>query len=124
MKIIDAGHVYLLDCIDGDEPQRLRFVKREGEGFPFNEGSHNGTNCQEVLRALIDRTRYMLLQKPCAETEAALHNLESALLHYESRAARRHGRHLDLYSVHELVCGSPCKTCGHIGCNGHAEVAV
>lgn len=119
MKILDAGHSYLIDCIDGDEPQRLVFVKREGDNFPFNSENHHGTNCQEVLRVLIDRTRYLLLQKPCMETEMALHNLESALSWYEVRAARRHGRHLDLYSAHGLVCGTPCKTCGHIGCNGH-----
>lgn len=120
MKIIDAGHEYLIDSLDGGEPQGIRFVKREGSNFPFNRGSNPGTNVQEVLRVLIDRTRYLLLQKPCAETECALHNLESALLHYEARAARRHGRSLDLYSVHELVCGTTCQTCGHVGCTGHS----
>ena len=121
MKILEAGHDYSLDSLDGGEPIRLTFVKRQGLNFPFNSGAHSGTNVQEVLRALIDRTNYLLRQKPCAETEAALHNLESAILHYESRAARRHGRHLDLYSVHQLVCGETCGTCGHVGCVGCSQ---
>ena len=121
MKIIEAGHSYLVDSLDGGNQQPLVFVKREGDNFPFNHGTHPGTNVQEVLRVLIDRTRYLLSQKPCAETECALHNLESALLHYEVRAARRHGRQLDLYSVQQLMCGTTCKICGHIGCEGHKD---
>ena len=120
MKIIEAGHIYLLDSIDGGEPQRLEFVKREGDNFPFNSGAHPGTNVQEVLRALEDRTHYLWRQKPCAETEAAWYALKIALWAYEDRAARRHGRHLDLKEIHELVNGTTCKTCGHIGCEGHA----
>lgn len=121
MRILDAGHIYLLDSLDGGTEQQLTFVKREGDNFPFNQGSHSGTNCQEVLRALIDRTRYLLSQKPCMETEQALHNLESALAWFEVRAARRHNRHLDLYSAQQLVCAETCRICRHVGCKGHYE---
>lgn len=121
MKIIDAGHMYVLDSLDGGEPVRVTFVKRQGAKFPFNSGVHGGTNVQEVLRALIDRTKYLLSQEACAETEAALGNLQSALLHYEVRAARRHDRHLDLYSVDQLSNLPTCETCRHIGCDGKHE---
>ena len=119
MKIVDAGHVYRLDGYDGGEPQTLIFVKREGDGFPFNEGKHGGTNCQEVLRALIDRTEYLFRQIPSAETQAAIECMKTALFMFEARAARRHGRHLDFADLHSAVRLNPCKTCGHIGCDGH-----
>lgn len=120
MKIIDAGHEYMLETLDGNgAPMALVFVKREGDKFPFNRGHHSGTNVQEVLRALIDRTEYLNRQVPCAETEAAAYCLRTALLLYEIRAARRHGRHLDLTLTQELCCLPTCKTCGHIGCEGH-----
>ncbi len=116
MKILDAGHAYLLDCLDRGEPVVLAFVKREGEGFPFNHGHHPGTNVQEVLRALIDRTEYLNRQKPCAETEAS--SLRAALLLFEVRAARRHGRELDLQSTQDLMNAATCAECKHVGCSG------
>lgn len=121
MKIVEAGHVYQLDILDGQSSgtESLTFVKRSGDNFPFNVGAHPGTNCQEVLRALIDRMQYLLNQKPCAETEAALGCLKTALLLFELRAARRHGRSLDLYALQSLMFYATCKTCGHIGCRGH-----
>lgn len=116
MHIYDAGHHYGLTGYDGGSYQEIVFMKREGDNFPFNTSSNGGTNCQEVLRVLIDRTRYLYNQKPCAETEAALHALEAALMFYEMRAARLHGRSLDLRSPADLVWMTTCKKCGHIGC--------
>ena len=116
MKITDAGHCYIVEALDGGEPQRIRFMKREGDNFPFNEGSYGGTNCQEILRVLIDRSEYLYKQKPCAETEMIIANLRSALLLFELRAARYHNRHLGLVSTDELMSGT-CKQCGHIGCD-------
>lgn len=118
MQILDAGHVYLVENVGQDTTQVLTFIKREGEGFPFNSGSHEGTNCQEVLRALIDRTEYLLRQKPCAETESAAALLRAALLLFELRAARRHHRELALESTQGLMCKTVCKKCGHVGCTG------
>lgn len=120
MKIIDAGHKYQVDSLDGGEPQTIQFVKRIGDGFPFNGGDPvSGTNCQEVLRVLIDRTEYLGKQIPCAETEAALALMRTALLLFESRAARRHGRTLSLRDLHEAVRLQPCQKCGHIQCDRH-----
>jgi hypothetical protein len=64
MKILDAGHRYQLDHLDGDNVTELTFVKRSGAMYPFNIGEYEGTNVQEVLRALIDRTEYLNRQKP------------------------------------------------------------
>ena len=119
MKILDAGHKYQLDQLDSlqnAEPLLLRFVKREGENFPFNKGSYGGTNCQEVLRVLIDRSKYLQRQKPCAETEAIIASLEAALLLFEVRASRRHGLQLDVRSLADLSSMGTCKECGHIQC--------
>lgn len=124
MKIIDAGHCYdleRLDVEDGPRYSRLTFVKREGDNFPFNDGHYTGTNCQEVLRALIDRTKYLNNQKPCMETEAALGCLEAALALYEVRAARRHGRHIDMTTTSQLVSANTCNKCKHIGCTGGCD---
>lgn len=118
MKILDAGHQYSLDCLDGNIEQIITFVKRNGDNFPFNYDSNSGTNCQEVLRALIDRTEYLQNQKPCAETEAIIGNLRTALLLFELRAASNHDRKLKLYSTQDLMSGTVCKKCGHIGCIG------
>lgn len=119
MDILDAGHSYLLETLDGrGEKIRLDFVKRAGAKFPMNFGSRAGTNCQEVLRTLIDRSQYLYKQRPCAETEAVIGLLQSALLLFEIRAARRHNRHLDLVSASQLESGT-CKTCGHVGCTSH-----
>lgn len=118
MKILDAGHSYELSAIEGGASQVLSFVKRDGDNFPFNSGNHDGTNVQEVLRAIIDRTEYLNRQKPCAETEAASGCLRAALALYELRAARRHGRHLDLQSTQGLMNAVVCAKCKHVGCTG------
>jgi len=120
MKITDAGHCYIAEGLDGGEPQRIRFVKREGDNFPFNDGSYGGTNCQEILRILIDRCEFLYKQKPCAETECIIANLRSALLLFELRAARRHDRQLELVSTDQLMSDT-CKICGHIGCHHENE---
>lgn len=124
MEIIETGHQYLLDGLDGGDAQILTFMKRVGEGFPFNHGKpHGGTNCQEVLRALIDRTRYLQSQKPCAETEAIIASLQTALLLFELRAARLHKHTLSLVDLMECVRLKPCSVCGHINCEVHTPVA-
>ena len=44
MKVIDDGHEYLLDNLDGEGVTPLLFVKREGDGYPGNEGHHAGSS--------------------------------------------------------------------------------
>lgn len=120
-EIVDPGHEYLLDSYDGGESVRLMFVKREGEGYPFNVGHHPGTNCQEVIRALINRVQYLQKQIPCDENLFTVDALRDALWQFETRAARRHGRTLAGIPL-EIETEPTCKTCGHIRCDGrHRE---
>jgi len=115
MRIIDAGHMYSLDTYDSDtkDKQVITFMKRYGDNFPFNQNSYPGTNCQEVLRVLIDRCEYLYKQKPCLETESIIGLLKTSLLLFESRAARLHGLALNLDNN---TLNDTCKTCGHVVC--------
>jgi hypothetical protein len=118
MRVIDPGHHYELDVFDGDATgyrSLLRFMKRVGHGYPHNtEPTYPGTNCQEVIRALIDRVKYLHMQIPHPKNGAILDGLRAALVAFEERAAERHGRELVLTKTieHEISC----QACGHIGC--------
>lgn len=92
MEILDVGHRYALRAFDGHSVQTLTFSKRVGPGYPGNEGEpYEGTNCQEVLLALINRVKYLDNQKPCNENRVILGLLRGALTLFELRAARRKG---------------------------------
>jgi hypothetical protein len=135
VKIIDPGHVYELDWLDGtpltiyplkddEEPRtsrpenRLTFVKREGDGYPGNVGHHAGTNIQEVLRALIDRVRYLDKQIPDWRNLIILDNLRMAMYNLEGRAAERHGRTFIVHDMSAIETLPTCEKCKHIGCEG------
>ncbi len=124
MRVIEPGHLYELGCLDdeGRSDQFLRFVKRVGDKYPGNRApAWSGTTLQEVMRALIDRARYVSGQIPCAETEAAIGLLEGALLLFEIRAKRVKGHMLDTPLLADVVDGAICPTCGHVMCEeqGH-----
>lgn len=126
MRIKDSGHKYELaqySSTPGVESHRvpdvLRFMKRIGDRYPGNSGSgYSGTNCQEVLRALMDRCKYLNNQIPCEETEQIITQLRLSLYCFEVRAAREHGLNLqlsfdELGKIEELPT---CRVCGHILC--------
>ncbi len=117
MKILDAGHEYLVDGYDGGKEQPIVFMKREGKKYPYNKGKHGGTNCQEVLRVLIDRTEYLNKQVPSAKTEASIQLLKTVLLLFESRAAELHDIYFGFDSLQQLVSERTCNKCGHVRCN-------
>ena len=124
MKVIDPGHHYRLDSLDGEIMQELQFVKRCGENYPGNdEPPYPGATTQEVLRALIDRTKYVDNQIPHPMNAIVLRNLRSALRALETRAADRRDEMIkflkatcDIERIEEM---STCKTCGHIACTKH-----
>lgn len=128
MIVRDPGHVYDLDLLDETVPHpdmevygvRLVFVKREGPGYPGNVGHHPGTTIQEVLRALIDRVKYLDNQIPHDNNRDVIRHLRLAIWHLELRAAERHQRslpmHIDPYGAIENV--TVCPKCLHIGCEG------
>lgn len=119
MKTLDPGHFYALDLIDGRGETFLRFVKREGKGYPGNVGSYAGTNMQEVLRALIDRTKYLDNQIPHPSNKIIVYLLRSCIHKLERRAAERHGRLLKMPYGLPIEHIPVCRTCGHIACDKH-----
>jgi len=88
MKIIDPGHIYELRQLGDENTQTITFIKRSG-GVVHYEQEWPGMQTQEVLRALIDRTRYLNDILPCKETIEAIKHLRMALYWYEVRALRR-----------------------------------
>ena len=87
MEVIDPGHIYHLKGLGGGD-QTLTFMKRSGGAIQYDE-EWPGLQVQEVLRALIDRSKYLHDVLPCNETADAVWNLQRALYMYEVRAARR-----------------------------------
>lgn len=128
MEVVDPGHVYRLKILDGDDGtydsshEILTFLKREGEGYPGNVGHHPGTTTQEVLRALIDRAKYVNNQIPDGSNDLVIAHLRDAIWHLEERAARRHGRQFDIsrWGV-EIEKLPTCEKCNHIGCHGECR---
>jgi len=131
MKVLDPGHNYMLNKLDVDDDARqvdqtarLTFVKRKGEIYPGNENAYPGTNMQEVIRALINRCKYVNAQIGSDFTERAIMYLRDAFYELEARAALRHNRgmfpigYFDKIPIEEH---STCSKCGHIGCNGECH---
>ena len=85
MVIVEPGHVYRLKSIDGadNEAETLRFVNRE----PGSE--HPGTQTQEVLRSLIDRTMHCDNCLRWAGNDKIIYHLRMALALHEARAIER-----------------------------------
>ena len=88
MEVIDPGHIYDLDEMGSEGAVELRFLKRSGRLIK-HDNEHPGVLSQEVIRALIDRTRYLNDLIPCKETQDAIWHLQMALFCYEARAYRR-----------------------------------
>ena len=89
MKIIEPGHIYDLHVFDSREPTpakvevRLVFVNRES-GL-----EHSGTQTQEVLRALIDRTMHCDNCLRWPGNDRIIDHLRMALVLHECRALER-----------------------------------
>jgi len=117
MKAIDPGHEYLLEGVGGASPQHIIFVKNEGAKYPGNLGFHGGILTQELLRVVIDRTKYLNAQGSCMETELALSAMRQALAWYEVRAARCRGTHIEGEHDSALDSAPVCNVCGHAQCH-------
>lgn len=116
MKVIDPGHTYALNVLDGPSPLILTFVKRIGDKYPGNKNAYPGTQSQEVIRALIDRAKYVNEQEPHEANKQVISCLQQCLFELENRAAQRHGRILRAKSEGiELI--PSCLKCGHIECS-------
>lgn len=87
MKVIDPGHIYECNQLGGGT-QIITFVKRSSDAVTYDT-NWAGLQTQEVLRALIDRTKFVNSILPCNETQEALYRLRLAFYWYEVRAYRR-----------------------------------
>ena len=92
MKIIKPGHIYELNKLDdkydessGGKTHTLKFVERHPNGAPFRAGVTN----QEVLRAVIDRVKFMEHQRPWHGNPRILWHLRQALVMHECRQLER-----------------------------------
>jgi len=86
MKIKEPGHVYeflTLDSKDILDRESIRFVNRE------RGTEHPGTQTQEVLRALIDRTMHCDDCIPWHGNPAIIHHMRMAIAYHEARALER-----------------------------------
>ena len=112
MRVIDPGHHYLLNTLDGEKPVFLRFVKRKGSNFPGNDSAYSGTTIQEVLRALIDRLKYVNNQTPHSYNSAVISLLRVCIWWLEKRAFERHNItfSLEVNGIEEL----PTNSHGHL----------
>lgn len=82
MKIIEPGHIYELNSIDGECAIVLTFVNRE-------DNPHPGTQTQEVIRALINRTQHCDRCLRWEGNDKIIYHLRMALALHESRAIER-----------------------------------
>lgn len=121
MKTIDPGHKYELLNLDGIGTQTLTFVKRfdplDRSKYPGNSDAHEGTTIQSVIRALLERFRFLQNQIPCPENEMCISNLKECLWMLENRASQRHGISFKL-TAEECETLPMCGVCGHVIC-GH-----
>jgi hypothetical protein len=76
----------------GEQP--IVFIKRSSRMIQHPK-EHAGTNTQELIRVLIDRSQYLYDVGPCEETGNAIEWLRMALYEYEARAWRRKQQRLN-----------------------------
>jgi len=88
VKVVEPGHVYELQHLGAEGHETLTFCRRNSAAIT-HESEHPGTNVQEVLRVLIDRSVFLNHVLRCMETEDAIQFLRMALECFEARALRR-----------------------------------
>lgn len=84
MKVLHKGHRYELSVVNGDAPPVVvQFQNKEpGDECP-------GVTTQEVIRVLLDRTRYCNNCMPHRVNEEIVYHLRKALVLHEARALER-----------------------------------
>jgi len=120
MKILDEGHIYEMDTIDGADfyKQTIVFVKRNdpSDKYPGNNTSFPGVLSQEVIRVLIDRVKYLDNQQPCEENIEILWHLRASIEYFEERTHRIHNKEFPNINIDTIESYTPCPKCGHILC--------
>lgn len=91
-KVIDEGHQYELDNIDGGT-QTLQFIRKEPEDDGVTlKTMINGTTNEAVLGVIINRLAYLNEVLPDSFTKEAIDHCEAALHALEARTEDRQGR--------------------------------
>lgn len=119
MDILQLGHEYALNVLDsgwGHGRHILQFVQRTGEKYPGNLRDQCGTTSQEVLRALIDRTRYVHGQRKHWVNPLVIFAMKSVIWLFEYRAAKQHALPFGASYWWNIEKHKTCKQCGHIVC--------
>lgn len=114
MKVIEPGHIYEAQNVDGTGVQLIVFVRRRDDEaviLPAAE-RRQGMLTQELLRIAIDRTLYLNAEGPCAENVEIVDCLRRALSLYESRAARR-----TIEKAPMIERTDVCEVCQHVLCS-------
>lgn len=97
MVIKEPGHIYSLNWLDG-EPERLSDGQHHAKYYYRNElifvnrekgTEHAGTQTQEVIRALIDRTQHCDNCLRWEGNDQIIYHLRMALALHEARAIIR-----------------------------------
>ena len=81
MIVVDPGHLYNLKDNKQNTYTPLKFYKDP----VINEEGYNGTTNQEVLRALIDRIKYLDNQLPHPNNKEIIKCLRKAIILHEQR---------------------------------------
>lgn len=130
MRVLDPGYSYELRVYDqpkGDDEdellvESLTFVKRNEppDKYPGNINHYPGTQTQEVLRALIDRTKYVDKQKKDPNNKMCINLYRQAIYLLELRARKLRGQE-SFYWFDEIENIPTCDICGHILCLNHKQ---
>ena len=83
MHVIKPGHLYRLSHRDGENTTEIQYVNKE------LGTEEEGVVTQEILRMLIDRTRYCNNCQPHPNNERIIYHFRMALVLHEARALER-----------------------------------
>lgn len=83
MEVLIPGHRYSAAHLDGNGVEIIQFVDR-GHG-----NDTEGTTCQELIKILIDRVKFLDGEVPSIFNEEILHHARMMLIHFEARALCR-----------------------------------
>lgn len=117
MRVIEPGHVYAVQNIDGPGEQIIRFVRRRDASADklAEEAWEEGILCQELFRVLIHRIQYLDSEAPHPVNVEATLALRKALTGFEARAAQRTIEKLPM-PERAVVCSE----CQHMLCTHDA----
>lgn len=89
MNILEKGHIYELAYIDDDPMKCQNMAERQLVFVNREDNPHAGTQTQEVIRALIDRTMYCDNCLRWEGNDKIIYHLRMALVLHEARALER-----------------------------------